>query len=201
MRTDGSDLRVIGGPMESLANACCADWSPDGTRLGLQTWDTPTAWPRLGVVEVDPDTGKARGHSVARLPSLPLDAVFGRWSPDGRWIVAFGPRGSPRSTFWLVRPDGQGARQVTTGLSGRLSLPAWQVRPLTLYFVRDGTSIWRLLLHADGTPAAAPEPWLELPAESRQRFIDLDINRIGDQVLTAIRHLDFDIWLVERAGG
>ena len=198
MRTDGSDLRGIGGPLESLANACCADWSPDGTRLGLQTWDAPNAQPRLGVVEVDPDTGRGQGHSVTRLSSLPSDAVFGRWSPDGRWIVTFGSQGGLRSTFWLVPPDGQGARQVT-GLSGRLSLPAWQVSPLALYFVRNGTSIWRLLMHTDGTPAAPPEPWLELPGESRQRFIGLDINRAGDQMLTAIRQLNLDLWLVERA--
>jgi Tol biopolymer transport system component len=194
MRFDGSDVRTIGGPLGAYAVACCADWSRDGTALTLLTWDAPSSRGRVGLLEMDPAAGRAQAGSVRRLSSLPANASFGRWSPDSR-ILAY----VADSNLWVVRRDGERARQVTD-LPGSNTGPVWQRQPLTLYFVHDGTSIWRLPMNDDGTPAGSPRPWFDLPAGSRRMFtgLSLDINQAGDQMVAAIRQLDLDLWLVER---
>ena len=198
MRHDGSDVRTLEGLLTPFFAVCCADWSHDGTRVVAHFWETQSARARLGVFEFDPDTGRARDTPLVRLPSLPFNARFPRWSPDGRWLAAVADSDTG-SSLWIVGSEGQGARRLTD-LPTVSSGPVWQARPLTLYFQLDGTAIWRLSMNADGTAAAAATPWIELPRKSRQAFqgLSLDVNASGDQMVAAIREHDLDIWLVER---
>ncbi len=71
----------------------------------------------------DHDGGNARNLSVhPAFDGWPL------WSADGAWIVFASNRFGPALTgqLWLIRPDGSGLRQLTTGDWGHAQ-PSWSV--------------------------------------------------------------------------
>jgi Tol biopolymer transport system component len=89
VRPDGSGRTVvIPGDHPSV------DWSPDGETIAVQ-----------GLALAPADGG----------PPEPVETVEGggfepAWSPDGDWI-AFS---ESQRNLWIVRPDGEGLRQLTT---------------------------------------------------------------------------------------
>ncbi len=75
------------------------------------------------------------------------------WSPDGQWIAFASDRGG-EFDIWVVRPDGSGLRQVTSG-PGTKTWPAWSPDGRKILYTRsaDGKQgLW--LVGADGAGAA-----------------------------------------------
>lgn len=94
----------------------------------------------------------ARGFSVQDL--VRMERISGpQGSPDGRWVVFVkrhtdmeGDRG--RTDLFLIRPDGQDLRQLTSDPAGDSS-PVWSPDSRTVFFIssRSGTSqIWRVAI-------------------------------------------------------
>jgi dipeptidyl aminopeptidase/acylaminoacyl peptidase len=81
--------------------------SPDG-RLVAYTFRPFNDLNRLDIHVVETETGQVR-----ELTGTPkLRNWYGRWSPDGEQI-AFLSQHSGWNEVWLIRPDGEGARQLT----------------------------------------------------------------------------------------
>jgi hypothetical protein len=85
-------------------------WSPDGKRLAVGSGRND-----VSIVGVD---GRRRDR-------LRLDLGVGdvRWSPDGRQLLLSGQRGDDATQIWVVRPDGDGLRRVTS--AGWNGLVGW----------------------------------------------------------------------------
>ena len=75
------------------------------------------------------------------------------WSPDGQWLAFASDRGG-EFDIWVVRPDGGGLRQVTTG-PGTKTWPAWSPDGRQILFNRGAEGkqgLW--LVGVDGSSAA-----------------------------------------------
>jgi TolB protein len=117
MRADGSDVR-----QHTRCRALCtfASLSPDGTRLlyrkvlatpGLD-WGQGASPRNSEVFIADVDGGNERNLSNA-----PAFDGWPTWSADGQWIAFASNRGGMANVgqVYVVRPDGSGLRQVTSG--------------------------------------------------------------------------------------
>jgi Tol biopolymer transport system component len=88
-----------------------SDWSPDGRRIAFDFVDDTG----VHIATMDPN-----GRHVRQLTFGPAIQEIPEWSPDGRWI-AFGASpifpGEPgfHTDIWIMRADGTGARQLTSG--------------------------------------------------------------------------------------
>ena len=104
---DGTHLRRI-------ARGQFGRWSPDGTRLAL---DSPTATSQGDIFIVDADGANRRLVLASRELDQPAD-----WSPDGRKIL-FTRYDSdrPGSSVYVVNVDGTGLRKLARGLAGTWS--------------------------------------------------------------------------------
>jgi eukaryotic-like serine/threonine-protein kinase len=81
MRRDGSGIRLPDeGWRKRFSMTCCADWSPDGSRLAMHVNSSTSA-----IVRLDPATGAALETLVIDLPGSADE--YHRWSPDGRLIA------------------------------------------------------------------------------------------------------------------
>lgn len=107
---------------------------PAGSQAGTAGPEQSIVLPLTGEAKAD-DKPFTRGFVFARDRNLwvrstdlkrdrevtfyayPASAYTPAWSPDGRWIAYILDPGSPGSSpeLWMVRPDGTGARRVTTG--------------------------------------------------------------------------------------
>jgi TolB protein len=88
MHSDGSQVRALDERWYgSYSHVCCADWSPDGSRLAVSM--TPHDEPVLSMVAVVSfDRGAGKATATRLLTTLPGGAPeYARWSPDGRFIV------------------------------------------------------------------------------------------------------------------
>ena len=92
MRTDGSRLRPLRAPVDSVA---WPRWSPTGRWIAYQDDTKGEIW------RSRPDGSRARRLTPGQLPT---------WSPDGRRI-AF--RSGP--DIGSIRPDGSGLRTLVRG--------------------------------------------------------------------------------------
>ena len=197
MRPDGGAAHVIDETWpRRFRFVCCAEWAPDGSRLAVFASDGSSGgFP--AIVDVDPATGRARGSRITTFPGLPASAHSGRWSPDGRWLV-FHTVTAGTSSLWIAESDGHGARKLIDLPGQNNNSTSWRTRPLSIYFRHDYTSVWRLPMTADGTPAGPPERWLQLPL--RQSFDEgsFDFSPQGDDLLVTIIQHATDLWLVER---
>ena len=108
--TEAGDERcLVGGAWETRSPA----FSPDGEWLAFISGEAGML--DLWIVAV-------AGGEPKRLTSEtnPLDEPrwTPRWSPDGRWIAYVSSRSGERNNddLWLVSPDGERTRQITTGL-------------------------------------------------------------------------------------
>jgi Tol biopolymer transport system component len=117
VRGDGSDA-----VKHSDCHAVCTygSLSPDGQQVLYRKVDAVPGlnW-ALEVIEknseiyvADRDGGNARV-----LASHPAFDGWPLWSPDGQWIVFASNRTGPSLTgqLWLVKPDGEGLKQITFG--------------------------------------------------------------------------------------
>lgn len=116
-------------------------WAPDGTALSY-TALTPggrcTLW-------LQPLTAGAPAGARRRLASCaPLLTPGLDWSPDGRWL-AYSAEAEGAGGLFLIQPDGQGQRRLTTAPPAAWAdhQPAWSPDSQRLAFARqdpaDGT--------------------------------------------------------------
>ena len=80
-------------------------------------------WPRLTLCD------RQGGHE--RTLDTGSDPVReAHWSPDGAWIAFLvAPGGSPRTSVWVIRPDGSGLRQLGGSPEGASYLGPWTHQP------------------------------------------------------------------------
>ncbi len=101
-------------------------WSPDGSQIafGAYVLDAESTALYVG----------PRDGSVQQIGSTDVGAVSAQWSPNGEWI-AFTSRFSSQPQVWIVRPDGSGLTQLTSGNDGSTSIaPIWSADGLKLAF-------------------------------------------------------------------
>lgn len=105
----GGERRLVGGPFETRSPS----FSPDGSRLAYICGEAGS----LDVWVVDMDAGEPQRLTQATNP-LDEPRWSPRWSPDGRWIAHVSSRSGERNNddLWLVSPDSEQQRQLTTGL-------------------------------------------------------------------------------------
>jgi Tol biopolymer transport system component len=88
-------------------------FSPEGDRIALTLQGGQSGVHVIDVADVMEGEFPERSlvHGI-------VEATNGVWSPNGTWIavevVSYRDAGEGRSTLWIVRADGSGARQLTT---------------------------------------------------------------------------------------
>jgi Tol biopolymer transport system component len=201
MRFDGSQSHPLDERwLSTYRQICCADWSPDGTRLALvvtprvvdATGDPGT----IGVVSFDQTSGRAGDLRLLDLPGGL--AQYARWSPDGNFIV-YEAVTEGSWDLWMVNPDAPEPRRLTR-FAGNERSGTWQKNPRAVVFLRDSHEIWRLPVDRQGTPSGSPQRWLA--STGRQSFgVDgLDVSPSGDRLMLTLGTAASDIWLVELGG-
>jgi dipeptidyl aminopeptidase/acylaminoacyl peptidase len=105
----GDERRLAGGAFETRSPS----FSPDGRQLSFISGEASA----LDVWIVDLAGGEPRQLTENTNP-LDEPRWTTRWSPDGRWIAYVSSRSGERNNddLWLVSPDGNAHRQLTTGL-------------------------------------------------------------------------------------
>lgn len=123
----GHDACLTQGPYEDMQ----PEWSPNGEYILLvrvdnggvpQLWKIPTGGP----------------EPLRQLTRDAKGASYGRWSPDGKWIVYASAR-SGDIEIWKMRADGTSPTQLTRA-PGRDRDPRWSPNGNAIAFVstRDG---------------------------------------------------------------
>ena len=122
-------VRPDGGGSRRLTRGQFARWSPDGTRLVL---DTPTARSDGDLVVVD-----RNGRVGVRLTDTPELEQPAGWSPDGRQILftRFDANG-PGADVWVVDVTGRNERRLTRG-SAQDVAAAWSPDGKRILFTSD----------------------------------------------------------------
>jgi TolB protein len=109
-RADGSGTRRL---TTAQGDDLHPTWSSDGKRIAFGRG--------ARIVVMNADGSAPRAVSSGRLG----DDASPAWSPDGRWIAFVRrQRGDVEREIWLTRPDGSGARRLTS-LHGSSINPAW----------------------------------------------------------------------------
>jgi Tol biopolymer transport system component len=165
MNADGSGLtQITSGDGDEID----ATWSPDGTRLAVETQRSPSE--PTGIAIVDVATGEL--HMITENP-IGGDDAFPAWSPDGTRIAFARSRGSQQfpSAVFIVDVDGRGLQRVTPR---RLNAyrPAWspdgtqiifntndtpeRIQDAEIYIVASDGSGLRRLTHEENASAFRP---------------------------------------------
>jgi Tol biopolymer transport system component len=116
------------------ADNALPSWSPTGTKLAY-VWRNPTTGASyIGMMNAD---GSGQ-HSVSE-GSTPM------WSPSGAWI-AYTYEKSGSAEIWVMSPDGNNQRQVTTS-GGHNVHPTWspdsqQIAYASYDFITNHVAIW-----------------------------------------------------------
>lgn len=105
----GDERRLTGGPWATRAPR----FSPDGARVAFISGEAGT----LDVWVILAAGGEARRLTAGTNP-LDEPRWTPQWSPDGRQIAYISSRSGERNNddLWVVAADGEGHRQLTTGL-------------------------------------------------------------------------------------
>lgn len=105
----GEERRIVGGAEETRSPS----FSPDGTTLAYIKANGPS----LDIFTVPLGEGAIHQRSANTNP-LDEPRWTPRWSPDGRWLAYVSSRSGERNNddLWLVSPEGEDERQLTTGL-------------------------------------------------------------------------------------
>jgi Tol biopolymer transport system component len=196
MRPDGSQLHPLNdGWFGTYTHVCCADWSPDGSRLAVELStreDGPSG--TLAIASIDRTAGRATATRVLR--TLPGGAPeYGRWSPDGR-LIAYEALTEGSWDLWLIEPDALRPIRLTD-YGGNDRQAVWQRDQRQLYFIRDSSEVWRIPFSADGAPAGPAVPWFVPQGRLRVAADSLDISPSGDRMLMTLLADASDIWLIE----
>jgi Tol biopolymer transport system component len=114
---DGSEFELLPRPDETL-NLVPQVWSPDGTRIAFEGWDSSDP-SRTGVY-----TARVDGTDLVRVtvsPGLPHDSALD-YSPDGSQLVIYrAVRAEPDfpidlgGSLWVANVDGSDAYELDTG--------------------------------------------------------------------------------------
>jgi Tol biopolymer transport system component len=165
MNADGSGLtQITSGDGDEID----ATWSPDGTRLAVETQRSSSE--PTGIAIVDVATGEL--HMITENP-IGGDDAFPAWSPDGTRIAFARSRGSQQfpSAVFIVDVDGRGLQRVTPR---RLNAyrPAWspdgtqiifntndtpeRIQDAEIYIVASDGSGLRRLTHEENASAFRP---------------------------------------------
>jgi dipeptidyl aminopeptidase/acylaminoacyl peptidase len=134
---DGSWPRAL--TTDSLGDHWDARPSPDGRAIvyTLRRFDDLN---RLDIVLLEIETGK----SITLYGRPSTRALSAKWSPDGSWI-AFIAQETERDEVYLVRPDGEGLRQLTrTGYD--VSQFEWSPRGKQLAVILNRSGAFDLIL-------------------------------------------------------
>jgi Tol biopolymer transport system component len=138
-----------------------AQWSADGRRLAVSSWNAPDGGNR-GDVEIASLEGGASERFA--LPSGEGDPSGFElsWSPNERFFAYATPfgRGSVLSEIWVVGQGGENGHRVVGGDSFNIS-PSWSSDGRSLYFVSNrggGMDLWRQRLTEDAEAVGSPEP-------------------------------------------
>lgn len=190
MRPDGSGLRLPDERWrERFSMTCCADWSPDGTRLAMHV----NSW-TSAIVRIDPADGAALETVALNLPGGADE--YHRWSPDGR-LIAYEAVTDGTWDLWVVNADGSQPRRLTD-LPGNERTAAWHPRLRFVYFRDEAGAIWRVAVDSDGRPTAAPRIWMTLSGRIHVASDGIDFSRDGERLLVTLRERGSDLWLIER---
>jgi len=126
VRADGSDALK-----HTNCRSVCTygSLSPDGKYVLYRRVDASSGldW-ALEAIEKNSEVYVAAsdGDGARNLSAHPAFDGWPMWSPDGQWIVFASNRSGPALTgqLWLIRPNGNGLRQLTTGDWGHAQ-PSW----------------------------------------------------------------------------
>lgn len=131
------------------------DISPDGRSLAYVSAQT-ISLRRAGMQVVRHLWVMDLGTGVPRLlvPGVHQD-LHPDWSPDGQWI-AFASDRSGELEIWVVRPDGSGLKQITSG-PGSKTWPAWS--PDGRKILYTGSQEGRQGLWLVGADGSGTEPY------------------------------------------
>ncbi len=143
----GTARRVVGGPWETRSPA----FAPDGASLAFISGEGGA----LDIWAVSVAGGMAR-RLTERTNPLDEPRWTPRWSPDGEWIAYVSSRSGERNNddVWIVSPDGERHRQLTTGLMVNTD-PAWSpdgqllavvANTVMEHWYGDDADIWRVPL-------------------------------------------------------
>lgn len=153
----GTARRVAGGPWETRSPA----FAPDGASLAFISGEGGA----LDIWAVSVAGGMAR-RLTERTNPLDEPRWTPRWSPDGEWIAYVSSRSGERNNddVWIVSPDGERHRQLTTGLMVNTD-PAWSPDSQLLAVVAntvmehwygDDADVWRVPLAPDRMERLTP---------------------------------------------
>jgi Tol biopolymer transport system component/DNA-binding winged helix-turn-helix (wHTH) protein len=126
-----------------------AAWSPDGKLLAYASYS------RGGIWLISPFGGPSR--QLTEFGSHPA------WSPDNQWIAFSSDpaRFSLGSAIWVIRPDGTGARQITSPSTARGSqvAPSWSPDGKHILFLSNdvpGADVWSIMPDGKGLVRLSP---------------------------------------------
>jgi eukaryotic-like serine/threonine-protein kinase len=130
---DESSGKVLGDPepLGTPAQWCgFLSFSRDGSRFAYATDDSRSNIERI---EVDLSTGKVLAPATAVTAGSQAVSTFDT-SPDGKLIVF--STAAPREDLFVIRPDGTGQRQLTTG-GAKNRIPRWSPDGALIAFYSD----------------------------------------------------------------
>ena len=156
-------------------------WSPAGDRLA---YSSNRGGPRFGIYLIGRD-----GSNPVRL----TDGQAPAWSPTGDWIAFVGLVDGGGDLF-LVRPDGNGLRSLTSGPADDVD-PAWTPDGTAIVFASDRAGnydLYRVEL-VDGTV----QPLLSEPGDDRDPAVSPDGRRV---VFSRTSAGTADLWVLDVGG-